>query len=133
MGPLGFVPLRKDQGLYLFVSSRILPLFSFLGTLRKCARSLAGDEKHESRRTVQMPILRQPEKLQRAEREDPLPKLRQFEDLEKRTWTMDVRQHQKTTLLLRPMWKEILSEMSSLFPKTSFFLYSPSLSISMRR
>ena len=30
VGPLGFVPQRKDQGHHLFVISRILSLFSFL-------------------------------------------------------------------------------------------------------
>jgi hypothetical protein len=116
VGPLGFVPQRKDNRLYLFVSSRAFPLFSFLGTLEKRARSLAGDEKHESRReTVQVPILWQSEKLQREEGEDPVSRVRQFENLEKRICSMAAVRDQNAAVLLRQLRKEVL-------PKVSKFL-----------
>ncbi len=124
MGPLGFVPQRKEHGLYLFVFSRAIPLFSFLGLLQKRARSLAGDEKHESRRkTIQMSVVRQSKELQRKNRKSTLHPLRQLTNPQKRTRKMDVRQHLKTTLLLLRMWKEILSEVSQL-SETSLFLCS---------
>ena len=129
--PLGFVPQRKDNRLYLFVFSRAIPLFSFLGTLKKRARSLAGDEKHESRRkTVQMPILWKSEKLQREEGEDPVSRVRQFENLEKRICSMAVVRYQKATLLLRQLRKEVLSKVNQFFD-LSFFLFK--VVVSMRR
>jgi hypothetical protein len=131
VGPLGFVPQRKDNRLYLFVSSRAFPLFSFLGTLEKRARSLAGDEKHESRRkTVQMPILWKSEKLQREEGEDPVSRVRQFENLEKRICSMAVVRYQNAAVLLRQLRKEVLSKVNQFFD-LSFFLFK--VFVSMRR
>jgi hypothetical protein len=116
VGPLGFVPQRKDNILHLFVFSRTFPLFSFLGTLERRARSLAGDEKHESRRkALQVPVLRQLEKLQREEREDSVPEMRQFENLEKRICSMAAVRDQNAAVLLRQLRKEVL-------PKVSKFL-----------
>jgi hypothetical protein len=77
---------------------------------------LAGDEKHESRReTVQVPILWQSEKLQREEREDSVPEMRQFENLEKRICSMAAVRDQNAAVLLRQLRKEVL-------PKVSKFL-----------
>jgi hypothetical protein len=77
---------------------------------------LAGDEKHESRRkTVQMPILWKSEKLQREEGEDPMSRVRQFENLEKRICNMAIVRYQNAAVLLRQLRKEVL-------PKVSKFL-----------